>query len=347
MRGAATSPICLVADSVHRSRRTGIVVIGRNEGARLEACLASVRGAGCPVVYVDSGSSDGSTARARAHCQQIVELDPARPFSAARARNEGFAALLALDPQLEYAQFLDADCTLLPGWLDAACAALDAEPTRAVTIGLLHERHPEASIYNRLCELEWRSPAGDLRNFGALGGIMFVRTAVFAHLGGFNRQLIAGEDSEFGVRVGLAGLKVTKIDAPMATHDADIHRFTQWWWRAVRSGHAIGQRFSLHGQGPLQDCARERRSVLVWGIALPATIVAMAPFTYGLSLLLAAAYLMLGLRIARYRLGQGDSPTDARLYARFVVFGKLAEALGLIRFHVNRFAGRYRIIEYK
>jgi hypothetical protein len=255
--------------------------------------------------------------------------------------------LLAARPELRWIQFLDGDCTLLPGWLDAAADALAADAARAVVVGPLRERHPEASAYNRLCALEWRSTPGDLRNFGALGGIMLVRADVFVEVGGFNEQVIAGEDSEFGVRVALAGFKVTKIGVEMATHDADIHRFGQWWRRAVRGGHAIGQRFSLHGRGAMRDCARERRSVLVWGLALPATILVLAPVTHGLSLLLAGGYAVLGQRIARYRRGQGDSGADARLYARFVVIGKFAEAWGLLKFHINNMAGRFRIIEYK
>jgi len=327
--------------------RVGIVVIGRNEGARLSAALASIRGLGGARIYVDSGSSDGSAARAAAAGERVVELDPARPFSAARARNEGFAALVGADPALEFIQFLDGDCTLQPDWLGHACAAMDADASRAVVIGALEERHPEASIYNRMCALEWKSAPGDLVNFGALGGIMLVRRTVFAGLGGFNERVIAGEDSEFGVRVGSAGFRITKIGAAMATHDADITRFGQWWKRSVRAGHAIGQRFSLNGRGAMRDCARERRSVLVWGLGLPATILLLAPFTFGLSALLAGGYLVLGRRIVRYRLAQGDNLADARLYARFVVIGKFAEGIGLIKFHLNHMAGRVRIIEYK
>lgn len=44
----------------------GAVIIGRNEGARLVACLASFPGWVRPLVYVDSGSTDGSVAAARA-----------------------------------------------------------------------------------------------------------------------------------------------------------------------------------------------------------------------------------------------------------------------------------------
>ncbi|MEO5881839.1 MAG: glycosyltransferase family A protein [Caldimonas sp.] len=327
--------------------RTGIVVIGRNEGERLIGCLESLRPTRRLLVYVDSGSRDGSVGRAHGLCDRVVELDPARPFSAARARNEGFAALLAARPGTAFVQFLDGDCTLLPGWLDAAERAMDDDPVRAVVIGALQERHPEASIYNRLCAMEWKSSVGDLSNFGALGGIMLVRAAVFSRLGGFNVQVIAGEDSEFGVRVGAAGQKITKIDAPMATHDADIHRFGQWWRRAVRSGHAVGQRFELNGRGPLRDCARERRSVLLWGVGLPLLIIGPAPFTGGASLLLAFGYVLLGLRVARYRRTQGDESADARLYAFFVVLSKFAEAVGLLKFKLNSLAGHYRIIEYK
>ena len=54
----------------------GVVVIGRNEGERLVRCLHSIRAAGIrEFVYVDSGSSDASVARARELGAQVVELD--------------------------------------------------------------------------------------------------------------------------------------------------------------------------------------------------------------------------------------------------------------------------------
>jgi glycosyltransferase involved in cell wall biosynthesis len=82
--------------------RSGIVVIGRNEGERLLACLDSVRSLGCPVVYIDSGSTDGSLERAAALCDLALALDPARPSSAARARNEGLRALIAARPSCDW-----------------------------------------------------------------------------------------------------------------------------------------------------------------------------------------------------------------------------------------------------
>ncbi|MEO0678525.1 MAG: hypothetical protein AAFZ02_13325, partial [Pseudomonadota bacterium] len=49
---------------------------------------------------------------ARALGAEVVELDLAIPFTAARARNAGFRALLARAPELDFVQFVDGDCEL-------------------------------------------------------------------------------------------------------------------------------------------------------------------------------------------------------------------------------------------
>lgn len=325
----------------------GVVVIGRNEGERLRKCLASVRKTAYPIVYVDSGSTDASVAIARSFDALVVELDRARPFSAARARNEGHARLLQQHPSVRFVQFIDGDCTLLDGWLDAAVTALAGDPRRAAVIGHLVERNADASQYNRLCALEWKSHAGDLQNFSYLIGIAAIRSEVLLKLGGYNPDVIAGEDSELGVRMGLAGYKVTKLDHPMATHDADMTTFHQWWRRAVRAGHAIGQRAHLNGKTALKDGMRERNSALFWGIVLPAGILVTAIPTNGWSLLGVGAYALLAWRIWRGRRSQGDTPADAALYTRFVLLAKFAHVVGLTRFFGNRLLHRYEIIEYK
>lgn len=326
----------------------GIVVIGRNEGVRLRQCLMSIRDVTtCPAVYVDSGSIDHSVAVAQACGVEVLELDSSQPFSAARARNEGLAYLIALYPAIQFVQFVDGDCTLLAGWLDSAFHALLADPRRAAVIGHLKELNTEATTYNRLCALEWRSPSGDLKDFGGLGGISMMRVAVLRELGGFNPDVIAGEDSELGVRMTLAGYKVTKIDQPMATHDANIATFRQWWRRAVRAGHAIGQRSYLNGNTKIRDCVRERNSTWLWGIGVPLSVLVTLIPTNGLSALLLAGYPVLFYRVVRFRRSRGDSYRDAFLYARFLLLAKFANAVGLIKFHQNRLAQRYHIIEYK
>ena len=327
--------------------RMAAVVIGRNEGERLEPSLRSVQNAGLPLVYVDSGSSDDSPAVARQLGIPVVELDPSRPFSAARGRNEGLDEALNRWPEIKHVLFLDGDCVLDPLFPAAAAKTFGQNGDCAIVTGHLSERYPEASIYNRLCAIEWRSPAGRIENMNALGGIMAARISAFRRVGGFNEQAIAGEEPDFGVRLGLAGYSIIKIDQAMATHDAQMHHFSQWWRRAVRSGHALAHRYARHGHTQFRDGRRELRSVLFWGFSLPLVVVTLLWPTRGLSLFLLGGYALLGWRVFRHYSRSGLSRSDALLATRFILYSKFAEFVGILRYCLNRIRGRFHIIEYK
>ena len=325
----------------------GCVIIGRNEAARLPAALASVTAAGLPMVYVDSGSHDTSVAIARTAQAQVVELDPGRPFTAARARNEGFDALLGTHADLNHVMFLDGDCQLDPAFVAAAIAAMDADPSCAIIVGHLTEANPDTSIYARMCSVEWAAQSGKITDFNSFGGIMLVRMDDFRRVGGFNPTMIAGEDPEFAVRLSLGGRDAVRIDAPMATHRADIVRFGQWWQRAVRGGHALAHRYRLHGRSRLQDCRRQYWSTIFWGGALPLAVLVLFPFTRGLSLLLLAGYALLSARMtAHYRRG-GAAPIVALKLAGFGILAKFANFVGVVRFVRHRLLGKTELVEYK
>ena len=74
------------------------------------------------VVYVDSGSTDGSVQAARAAGAEVVALDMALPFTAARARNAGLAVLADNPP--EFVQLVElAQSLQTPSSLPAPSAA--------------------------------------------------------------------------------------------------------------------------------------------------------------------------------------------------------------------------------
>lgn len=330
--------------------QVGVIVIGRNEGARLIRGLTALATMGARVKYVDSASTDGSVARVRLAFSHVGvhELSTDVPLSAARARNEGARAWKGEADAPRYLQFVDGDCVLSAGWLEAASTYLDTHPDCAAVIGSLHEMHPEASIYNELCALEWNSSPGEIQDCGAFGGLSMVRADVFHTLGGFNPAVIAGEDSEFAVRMKLAGHKVTKLGVSMAQHDAAMTRFSEFWTRSVRSGHAIGQRYDLHGRSPARDCARDLRSVKIWGIALPLVSMALAAVTQGAGLLLwPLALALLYFRVVGHRRKAGDPMRAAHLYAAAIVVTKYAQVLGLVRYWLRRGQGAFQLIEYK
>src|SRR6202035_4262589 len=97
------------------------------------------------------------------------------------------------------------DCEIAAGWLDAAANQLNAHPDVAVVAGRLRERFPEASRYNRLCDLEWAGPVGEVSE---VGGNALMSADAFRTAGGFVPTLIAGEEPELCVRLRARGSKV-------------------------------------------------------------------------------------------------------------------------------------------
>jgi GT2 family glycosyltransferase len=327
-----------------------IVVIGRNEGQRLARCLESIRQVRDvyvkEIVYVDSGSTDGSPQYASSMDCRVVELDPSQPLSAARARNEGFARLIQDDPDVPFVQFLDGDCDLDRDWLRQGLSVLTQRPDVGVVRGHLRELYPRASIYNELCDLEWQQTPGEIR---ASGGIFLARSQVFSLVGGFRPEVIAAEDDEFCVRVRRAGAKILQVDAEMARHDVAMTRFSQWWRRSKRTGHAFAQVSVLHGQSEDRYFVADCRRIWLWAFVLPLIALLLAPITYGLSVLvLFCAY---GWQFARvYMRGRqrGWSARQACIYSFFTILFKFPALTGLLEYHWRRWRGhRFTIIEYK
>ncbi len=319
----------------------GVVVIGRNEGERLKQCLNSAAGSEC-TVYVDSGSTDGSVEWARDRGVEVVQLDMSRGFTAARARNAGFARLRELAPQQEYVQFVDGDCELRQEWPRHATAFLRAHEQVCAVFGRLRERYPDRSIYNRLCDQEWNVPVGEARS---CGGDVMIRAAALAAVGGYRDELIAGEEPELCVRLRASGWSIWRIDQEMALHDAAITRFRQWWLRMVRSGHAFAEVSRLYRSAPEPLWRWESRRAWIWGILLPlACVVAVAWFGLaGVGLLLIYP-LQLLRRIPRL---SGTLRTRFRS-AFFELIGRFPESLGQMKFAGERLMGRRgKIIEYK
>jgi GT2 family glycosyltransferase len=317
--------------------RLGIVVIGRNEGERLRLCLQSAP-RGVPLAYVDSASSDDSVSFARLEGAEVVELDMAMPFTAARARNEGLWRLLERWPKLSYVQFVDGDCELEAGWLEKASAFLDKNNTFAVVCGRRRERFREASPYNRWMDEEWDTPIGHAK---ACGGDALMRIAAVEQLGGFDRALIAGEEPELCARLRHRGWGICRLDAPMTIHDANMQCFRQWWLRAVRSGYGYAQVFITTRNGLSEALyGEELARALFWTVCVAGAACLLALIIGPSGLLLApATWCVQFMRLA---------PRHGARKASYLLLGKVAEAFGALRYLVAMVRkGDLKAIYYK
>ena len=319
----------------------GAVVIGRNEGERLKRCLQSLSAA-LSVVYVDSGSTDGSAQWAREHGADVIELDMSLPFTAARARNCGFRRMRDIAPHVDYVQFVDGDCELVDGWLPTAASFLYSHADIGAVCGSRRERFPERSIYNWLCDREWEGPAGEVR---ACGGDVMIRTGALAAIGGYREDMIAGEDPEVCVRLRGAGWRIWRLDADMSLHDAAMTRFGQWWTRIVRSGYAFALGAHLHGAPPERHFVWESRRAWLWGVWLPLAGLACSLIFWPWGLL---AWLIYPLQVLRQTLRNSGPLHQRTTLALYQLLARFPEALGELKFLRDRLLGRQsQLIEYK
>lgn len=322
-------------------RNIGVVIIGRNEGDRLKICLESVVKQSKYILYVDSSSTDNSIYIAGSLNVNVVNLDVSKPFTAARARNEGYKKLIELYPELLFVQFIDGDCELGISWFDAAEKHLVQHDDVSVVCGRLRERYPYDSVYNMLCDIEWNTPVGETNS---CGGIALIRRSAFDDVSGFNPNVVAGEEPELCLRMRLKGWKIWRINEEMALHDANIKAFSQWWKRNVRSGLAYALGANMHGAKAEQHWVREVRRTRFWALYIPILIVIMIfinpVFIFG--------FTIYPLQVLRLAIKNKNRIKANWIYAFFVTLGKFPEMQGQIKFYLKQlFKTPIKIIEYK
>ena len=325
------------------SGAVGVVVIGRNEGERLKRCLGSLLGTAECIVYVDSGSSDDSVPMSRALGVEVVDLDLRTPFTAARARNEGFWRLVKVRPDLRYVFFVDGDCEVVHGWLGEASRFLETQDDIAVVWGRRRERYPQKSVYNLLCDIEWDSfPAGQTK---ACGGDAVMRVGAVRQVNGYRPDLICGEEPELCVRLRAAGWRIWRLDVDMTLHDAALYHFGQWWKRVLRGGYGYAQGVDIHGDPPERHWVDESRSVWLWGLWIPLGILLISVVVGWRGLWLFALY---PLQVVRLALRGKRSMRENWLRAGALTLGKFPEMLGQLKFLLDKVRRvQSRLIEYK
>jgi len=327
--------------------KLSVVIIGRNEGARLERCLESVRAmrfdGELEVIYVDSGSNDDSVALAKRLGAKTIALTPLRP-TAALGRNAGWRAATC-----EIVLFLDGDTVVDKNFATQALREFE-DATVACVWGHRREMFPRESAYNRVLDLDWMYAPGPAAFCG--GDALFRRSAL-VKVGGFDDSLIAGEEPEMCRRMIAAGHRILHVDLAMTQHDLAMKSFAQYWARATRAGHAyaeVSARFAQSGD-PFwsAEARRNRLQVLSLGVIMMAGVAASVWMRSWWPMATILAVLdALVLRTAWKARWKSKNMWTLVLYGAHSHLQQLPICVGQMRYAWNHRRGRRMgIVEYK
>ncbi len=236
------------------------IIPARNEEKDIARCIQSINATSTihdyEIIVVDNGSTD-KTALIAENAGSIV-LHKEKCFVGA-VRNVG-----AKNASGKILCFVDADCTISPGWFYQVEAYANELKAHAVgVVGAEHLLPPESNLLQR----SWFSH--QRRNFvGAAQmiptGNMIISTSLFEAAGGFNEELTSGEDFEFCDRLRNLGFSII--------HDCRLECFH---YGNPNSLDQFFKRERWHGRGMVADLKDPLRSrPLLISIAYVVTYIA-------------------------------------------------------------------------
>jgi GT2 family glycosyltransferase len=272
-----------------------VIVVNYNAGDALVRCLQSVMDQQLPVriTVLDNASSDGSIEtlrrfRSLAEKVEIIENSENRGFAvgvnmAARAMPGGGKYLLILNP----------DCEMLPGSLQALCAALDQDPAAALAGPLVVDRagHPMRGTLRRFPD-PWSSlltfsglwrlgrwipvfagveqagslPVDTARAEAVSGACMLLRKSEFLAAGCMDGDYgLHCEDLDLMYRLNQAGWHSLFVPSARVFHDQGVSSASRPLWVHWQK-HRGMQRFFLKFQA--QQSSPPLRWLVIAGIWL-------------------------------------------------------------------------------
>jgi GT2 family glycosyltransferase len=202
-----------------------VVIATRNRGTELLRTLTRLRALQeqPPIVVVDNGSTDGTSALVRVHHPGVQVVGLRRNHGGA-ARTVG--ARLVDSP---YVAFSDDDSWWAPGALSRAAELLDRHPRLAVLAARVLVG-PDRRL-DPVCDEMARSPlppATDLPGPAVLGFIAcgaVVRRAAFLEVGGFDGRLgVGGEEELLAMDLAARGWGLAYVDEVVPHHHPSLSR---------------------------------------------------------------------------------------------------------------------------
>ena len=294
-----------------------IVVIGRNEGARLQACLESVRRALADVphevIYVDSHSQDDSLSVAKRLGARCF-VPCARETTAALGRDVG-----AREARGDMLLFLDGDMTLSDGFVQSALNEMRSGHYDGAS-GVRHD------IYITNDRVTGENPnyfaCTQKRIVPEFGGAILLSRAALEKAGGWAVNVQAGEEAELHARLNRTGARIVELPVPMITH-TDCVQGSRGVMGTVfsrrRLGHGQALRHAMETNSVRAYMAREKELFVPYAldwlcVVMLACALCAAAWPIAALWMCAAVLIQLGQALAFYHMGRIRAFVSAKLF---------------------------------
>jgi cellulose synthase/poly-beta-1,6-N-acetylglucosamine synthase-like glycosyltransferase len=211
-----------------------VVIPTYNADVTIRRCLDAVlreadRYGAVEIIVADNGSTDATVSTLRQQYGSRITLIEDPLLTVAGLRNLG-----ATKARGTVLAFIDSDCVIGAEYFVCAREALERRGVSATGSPYALPQQP------RWIEATWsalhRRPGRGVTNYLNAGNFV-VRRDVFTEIGGFNAQLVTGEDAELGQRLTAAGHLLFDEPAVEAVHlgnPVTLGGFCrQQWWHGL------------------------------------------------------------------------------------------------------------------
>lgn len=321
------------------NKTVDVVIIGLNAEKTLEKCIESIKNSSYPqnlitIIYSDGGSTDNSVKIAEEKDGvKVIKLNLEYP-TPGKQRNEGWKI-----GKSDYVQFVDSDTIVDSKWIEIAVKEIERDNIGAVC-GDRKEMYPENSIYNWIGDNEWNAKPGYIKYFG---GDVMVKRELLEKTGGYNDDLIAGEDPELAYRAGKAGYKIKKIDNLMTKHDLAMYKVKQYWKRAYRTGHAYAEVNKMHSDMWSEDYERiiKRGGIGVIGSVIGGIFSILTPYFLFITLLSIGVLFRPRILLVSYFQNEMKlNKKEAKIYAIHASVVVIPQLFGILRYKMGKIIKR-------
>ncbi len=224
-----------------------VIIPAKNEERNIRRCVKSVFNSVCSdavveVIVVDNGSVD-DTVRVASSEGAVVLVEPHANVS--ELRNLG-AAIASHD----ILGFIDADCEALPGWLEEAVKVLMLSG-----VGLTGDFCWVPENHGWIEEALYSNTVRKNREVAYLGSAnMVIKKETFVLVGGFEPNILSGEDYVLCLKIKKAGLKVIAEPKVAVVHYGYPQTLRQVFRREI-----------WHGMGMIELYRNNRTTLpLIW-----------------------------------------------------------------------------------